>query len=105
LPPQPEEDSDEDIDGDGRGEAVGGSHGAAEKENGSGQPGYLDETGDRFRDVAKKNAKKKNNVSHGATSLAARLEAQRQEESKKKARADRLTGAIGRGFTNGWGLW
>jgi hypothetical protein len=94
LPPVAEEESDEEEDDD-----------SAEKENGSGQPGYLDETGERFRDVAKKNAKKKNNVSHGATSLAERLEAQRQEESKKKARADRLTGAIGRGFTSGWGLW
>lgn len=74
----------------------------AEKENAS-QPGYLDEKGERFKDMAKKGAKKKNTISQGASSLAARLEAQREEESRKKARANRLLDSIGRGFTSNWG--
>lgn len=76
--------------------------GAADKENGA--PGYLDQTGQRFKDVAKKNAKKKNTISQGATSLAERLEAQRQEESRKKARSNRLMNSIGQGFNKGWGF-
>lgn len=77
----------------------------ADKENGGGQPGYLDQTGQRFRDVAKKNAKKKNTISQGASSLTERLRAQREEENRKKARANRLMNSIGRGMNSGWGLW
>lgn len=77
----------------------------AEKENGGGQPGYLDQTGQRLRDVAKKNAKKKNTIAQGASSLTERLRAQREEESRKKARANRLMDSIGRGINSGWGLW
>lgn len=69
------------------------------------ESGYLDKAGERFQDIARKNAKKKNTVSHGATSLAERLEAQRQEESRKKARGNRLLNSIGRGFNQGFGFW
>jgi len=69
-----------------------------------GAPGYLDETGQRLKDVAKKNKKKKT-VTQGASSLGERLKKQREEESRKKARANRLLGSIGRGFNSGWGLW
>jgi hypothetical protein len=104
----PEEDADsEDDSDDGREQlrhtARPGDANNDEKENGNVQPGYLDETKERFKDVAKKNAKKKNTISQGATSLAARLEAQRQEEARKKARANRLMDSIGRGFNSGWG--
>lgn len=76
--------------------------GGIDKENAN--AGYLDKTGERFKDVVKKNAKKKNTISHGATSLAERLEAQRQEESRKKARSNRLMNSIGSGFNKGWGF-
>lgn len=76
-----------------------------EKENDGRQPGYLDQTGQRFRDVAKKNAKKKNTISQGASSLSERLRVQREEERRKKARTNRLMNSIGRGFSSGWGLW
>lgn len=110
LPPEPEseeEDEEEEAAGEGASAGVGvgtdAGEDGAEKENAG--PGYLDQTGQRFKDVAKKNAKKKNNVSQGASSLAARLAAQREEESRKKARANRLTEAIGNGYKSGWGLW
>ncbi|CDF35710.1 unnamed protein product [Chondrus crispus] len=77
----------------------------AEKENGGGQPEYLDKSGQTFRAVAKKNAKKKNTISQGASSLTERLRAQREEESRKKARGNRLMGSIGRGINSGWGFW
>lgn len=90
LPPQKDEDEED------------------EKENEAdalpGKPGYLDETGQRIKDVAKKNKKKKT-VTQGASSLSDRLKKQREEETKKKARANRLLGSIGRGFNSGWGLW
>lgn len=98
----PEEVSD---DEEGETEAESAADEAAEKENGGGQPGYLDQTGQRLRDVAKKNAKKKNTISQGASSLSERLRAQREEESRKKARANRLMDSIGRGMNSGWGLW
>lgn len=78
---------------------------SADKENGGGQPGYLDQTGQRFRDVAKKNARKKNTISQGASSLTERLRQQREEETRKRARANRLMNSIGRGMNSGWGLW
>lgn len=81
--------------------AAAGASGV-DKENSN--AGYLDQTGERFKDVAKKNSKKKNTISHGATSLAERLEAQRQEESRKKARSNRLMNSIGSGFNRGWGF-
>jgi hypothetical protein len=105
MPNPPDDDDESDDDDDYK--PVSKSEAAAsddnEKENGNVQPGYLDETGERFKDVARKNAKKKNTISQGATSLAARLEAQRQEEARKKARANRLMDSIGRGFNSGWG--
>lgn len=75
------------------------------KENNQGQPGYLDETGQRLRDVARTNAKKKHTITQGASSLHERLKAQREEESRKKARASRLMDSIGRGMRTGWGIW
>ncbi len=93
LPPVQEDEDDEEDDTP----SVG-------KENATGKPGYLDETGQRIKDVAKKNKKKKT-VTQGASSLSERLKKQREEESKKKARANRLLGSIGRGFNSGWGLW
>lgn len=75
-----------------------------DKENGGGQPGYLDHTGQRFRDVAKRNAKKKNTISQGASSLTERLRAQREEENRKRARANRLMN-VGRGMNSRWRLW
>ncbi|PXF46534.1 Armadillo repeat-containing protein 1 [Gracilariopsis chorda] len=77
----------------------------SEKENDTTQPAYLDQSGQRLRDVAKKNAKKKHTITQGASSLHERLRAQREEESRKKARANRLLDSIGRGMTSGWGLW
>lgn len=81
------------------------SQDGVDKENGGGQPGYLDESGERFKDVAKKNGKKKKTITQGASSLAERLQAQREEESRKKARANRLMDSIGRGFNTGWGFF
>eukprot|EP00178_Gracilaria_changii_P022136 TRINITY_DN655_c0_g1_i1.p2 TRINITY_DN655_c0_g1~~TRINITY_DN655_c0_g1_i1.p2 ORF type:complete len:369 (-),score=72.80 TRINITY_DN655_c0_g1_i1:1683-2789(-) len=92
--PDPPEDEDEDDE----------AHDTA-SENDNAQPAYLDESGQRLRDVAKKNAKKKNTISQGASSLHERLRAQREEETRKKARANRLLDSIGRGMTSGWGLW
>lgn len=86
LPPAEEEDDDE------------------EEEEEAGGPGYLDETGQRLRDVAKKN-RRKHTVTQGASSLSERLRKQREEESRKKARASRLLGSLSRGFNSGWGLW
>lgn len=74
-------------------------------QNNSGQPGYLDETGQRLRDVARSNAKKKHTITQGASSLHERLKAQREEESRKKARSSRLMDSIGRGMRSGWGIW
>lgn len=91
---EPEAKSDKELDADN-----------AEKENGGGQPGYLDQTGQTLRAVARKNAKKKNTISQGASSLTERLRVQREEESRKKARANRLMDSIGRGINSGWGLW
>lgn len=88
--------SDKDIDID---------NAEKEKENGGGQPEYLDKSGQTFRAVAKKNAKKKNTISQGASSLTERLRAQREEESRKKARGNRLMGSISRGINSGWGFW
>eukprot|EP00737_Agarophyton_chilense_P002486 gb/GEZJ01002839.1/.p2 GENE.gb/GEZJ01002839.1/~~gb/GEZJ01002839.1/.p2 ORF type:complete len:300 (-),score=64.29 gb/GEZJ01002839.1/:266-1165(-) len=68
-------------------------------------PAYLDQSGQRLRDLAKKNAKNKHTISQGASSLHERLRAQREEENRKKARANRLLDSIGRGMTSGWGLW
>lgn len=98
----PDVPSDDDDDDEEETELEGTQ--SAEKENGGGQPGYLDETGQRFRDVAKKNAKK-HTITQGASSLSERLKAQREEESRKKARANRLMNSIGRGMNSGWGLW
>ena len=98
APEEPESDSDveeQDIDED-----VG-----KENNNDANQPVYLDEAKERFKDVARKNKKKKNTITQGASSLHARLEAQRQEASRKKAKASRLMGSIGRGFQSGWGFW
>jgi hypothetical protein len=104
MPNMPDEDeSDDESDEQRNIKAPSSDPSGIDKENGNVQPGYLDETGERFRDVAQKNAKKKNTISQGATSLAARLEAQRQEEARKKARANRLMDSIGRGFNSGWG--
>ena len=99
IMPEEEEEEDEEEE-----EEVNSSN-VDNKENGGGQPGYLDQTGQRLRDVAKKNAKKKNTISQGASSLHERLKAQREEESRKKARANRLMDSIGRGMNSGWGLW
>lgn len=99
LPDVPSDDEEDEA------EAKSDRDDAAEKENGGGQPGYLDQTGQRFRDVAKKNAKKKNTISQGASSLTERLRAQREQENRKKARANRLMDSIGRGINSGWGLW
>lgn len=95
----PEEKEEEEEDDD---EIVGMTR---NKENNQGQPGYLDETGQRLRDVARTNAKKKHTITQGASSLHERLKAQREEESKKKARASRLMNSIGRGMRTGWGIW
>eukprot|EP00172_Hildenbrandia_rubra_P002523 Plantae.Rhodophyta-Hildenbrandia_rubra.ctg34095.p1 GENE.Plantae.Rhodophyta-Hildenbrandia_rubra.ctg34095~~Plantae.Rhodophyta-Hildenbrandia_rubra.ctg34095.p1 ORF type:complete len:306 (-),score=89.48 Plantae.Rhodophyta-Hildenbrandia_rubra.ctg34095:1279-2196(-) len=95
LPEEQESDLEDELDAE---EDVG-------KENSGGQPTYLDEAGERFRDVARKKGKKKNTISQGASSLSERLEAQRQEASRKKARANRLMSSIGRGFQSGWGFW
>lgn len=73
--------------------------------NNSQSPGYLDETGQRLRDVAKRNAKKKHTITQGASSLHERLKAQREEESRRKARANRLMDSIGRGVRSGWGFF
>lgn len=89
LPPQVDDD-DEEVE-------------LGNKENADG-PGYLDHTGQRIRDVAKKN-KRKNNVTQGASSLSERLKKQREEEARKKARSNRLLGSLGRGFNSGWGFW
>lgn len=93
-----EEDDDDDDDATS---GIGGRN----KENSQGQPGYLDQTGQRLRDVARANAKKKHTITQGASSLHERLKAQREEESRKKARASRLMGGIGRGLRTGWGIW
>lgn len=77
----------------------------ADKENGNAQRGYLDENGQRLRDVARNNAKKKHTITQGASSLHERLKAQREEESRRKARANRLMDSIGRGMRSGWGMW
>lgn len=69
------------------------------------QPGYLDETGQRLRDVARRNVKKKHTITQGASSLHERLKAQREEESRRKARSNRLFDSIGRGMRSGWGMW
>lgn len=99
LPPEPESEDEEEQPG------IPGEQLSDEKENGGGQPGYLDETGQRLQDVVRRNAKKKHTITQGASSLAERLKAQREEESRKKARANRLMDSIGRGFSSGWGLW
>lgn len=77
----------------------------ANKENGNVQRGYLDENGQRLRDLARNNAKKKHTITQGASSLHERLKAQREEESRRKARANRLMDSIGRGMRTGWGMW
>lgn len=98
MPDLPSDDEDEEPEAKSDAEN-------ADKENGGGQPGYLDQTGQTLRAVARKNAKKKNTISQGASSLTERLRAQREEESRKKARANRLMDSIGRGINSGWGLW
>lgn len=100
-----EEETEIDEERAGCAKSIDSSCDGDEKENGGAQSGYLDEAGERFKDIARKNAKKKNTISQGATSLAERLEAQRQEESRKKARASRLMNSIGRGFNAGFGFW
>ena len=102
LPPEPEEDEEEEEYYDA---TLAASGSAAEKENGRGLPVYLDQSGQTLSEVAKRQAKKKHTVSQGASSLAERLKAQREEETRKKARANRLMNSIGRGFNSGWGLW
>lgn len=67
------------------------------------QSGYLDTSGQRLKDVAKR-GKKKHTISQGASSLHERLKAQREEESRKKARANRLMD-LGRGVRSGWGFF
>lgn len=98
LPEQPDEEEEDEQPFHDR-------HNGGNKENGSAQPGYLDETGQRLRDVARTNAKKKHTISQGASSLHERLKAQREEESRRKARATRLMDSIGRGMRSGWGMW
>lgn len=98
LPEQPDEDEEEDVQKED--EASN-----AQDQNANSQPGYLDETGQRLRDVARNNAKKKHTISQGASSLHERLMAQREEESRRKARANRLMDSIGRGMRSGWGMW
>lgn len=78
---------------------------SAIKENGNSQRGYLDHTGQQLRDAARTNAKKKHTITQGASSLHERLKAQREEESRRKARANRLMDSIGRGMRSGWGMW
>ena len=95
LPPAEDDEDDEEDEKENEKSTTSGT---------PGKPGYLDETGQRIKDVAKKNKKKKT-VTQGASSLSDRLKKQREEESKKKARANRLLGSIGRGFNSGWGLW
>lgn len=75
------------------------------KENGNNQPGYLDETGQRLRDVARHNAKKKHTITQGASSLHELLKAEREDESRKKARANRLMDSFGHGVRTGWGFF
>lgn len=75
------------------------------KENSKITPGYLDKSGERLRDVARRNAKKKHTITQGASSLHERLKAQREEDTKRKARANRLMDSIGRGMRTGWGMW
>lgn len=100
LPSEADSESEEEADSEGE-----EAHGVLGKENGGGQPRYLDETGQTLRDVARKNARKKHTITQGASSLHERLKAQREEESRKKARANRLVNSIGRGMNSGWGLW
>ncbi|GJQ14948.1 hypothetical protein GpartN1_g6739.t1 [Galdieria partita] len=42
---------------------------------------------------------------NGGVTLAERLEAQRKEEAKKRARATRLVNRIGKSFVSGFGFW
>lgn len=100
LPPEEEEDSEGEEELIGAAELDAAGMG---KENGG--PGYLDQTGGRLRDAQKRDKKKKHTITQGASSLSERLRQQREEESRKKARANRLLGSIGRGFNTGWGLW
>lgn len=78
--------------------------GGPEKENEDQEPGYLDRNGQLVRNCASTNAKP-NTISQGASSLHERLRIQREEESRRKARASRLMSSIGRGLNSGWGLW
>lgn len=98
LPEEEEEEEEEQDEGSSAADASG-------KENGGGQPGYLDQNAQRLRDVAKRNEKKKNTISQGASSLHERLKKQREEESRRKARSNRLLDSIGRGVKSGWGMW
>lgn len=82
LQPEPDEDEDD-----------------VNLETAASGPGYLDENGQRLKDLKKANKKKKKTVTQGASSLSERLKKQREEESRKKARTNRLLGSIG------WALW
>lgn len=68
-------------------------------------PGYLDETGQRVKDMKKAAKKKKKTITQGASSLGDRLKQQREEGGRQKARTNRVLDSIGLGFNQGWRLW
>ena len=63
--------------------------------------GYLDERGERLRDVARR-GKKKRTVTQGASSLHERLRAQR-ERGARRNRQGRVMSSFG--MRDGWSLW
>eukprot|EP00188_Purpureofilum_apyrenoidigerum_P001394 Plantae.Rhodophyta-Purpureofilum_apyrenoidigerum.ctg1764.p1 GENE.Plantae.Rhodophyta-Purpureofilum_apyrenoidigerum.ctg1764~~Plantae.Rhodophyta-Purpureofilum_apyrenoidigerum.ctg1764.p1 ORF type:complete len:321 (-),score=88.69 Plantae.Rhodophyta-Purpureofilum_apyrenoidigerum.ctg1764:1832-2734(-) len=66
--------------------------------------GYIDQDRLRFKKNAEK-LKRTSVAQTGYTSLAQRLEKERQQAEREKARSERMLGRIGRGFTSGWGFW
>lgn len=76
----------------------------SEKENEDEQSGYLDRNGRMLHDSAKKGANKYT-ITQGTSSLHERLRVQREEGSRRTARANRLMDSIGVGLQTGWGLW
>mmetsp|Transcript_1745 Transcript_1745/g.5291 ORF Transcript_1745/g.5291 Transcript_1745/m.5291 type:complete len:305 (-) Transcript_1745:2078-2992(-) len=76
-----------------------GENNSKEDEN-----GYVDQDRLRFKKNTEK-LKRTSVAQTGYTSLAQRLEQERQQAAREKARSERMLGRIGRGFTSGWGFW